>query len=104
MGRLHRQPDQRYDYVFHPLKGTPQNLDRIGDRADRDRRAPSRCTATRHDVFFNRGVASSQAYTEDFGNTPIADLEPDRQKQALGWLSRDLDDALLRFIDQTAAR
>src|SRR5262249_7051802 len=54
-----------------------------------------------HDVFFNRGVASSQAYTQQYGNTPIEYLDPDRQKQALGWLSRDLDDALLRFIDQT---
>jgi hypothetical protein len=55
----------------------------------------------RHDVFFNRGTASSQSYTEQYGNTPIEDLDPDRQKQALGWLSRDLDDALLRFVDET---
>ena len=37
---------------------------------------------------------------EQYGNTPIDDLDPDRQKQALGWLSRDLDDALLRFVDR----
>jgi len=52
-------------------------------------------------VFFNRGVASSQAYTKTYGNTRIADLDPDRRKQALGWLSRDLDEALLQFVDQT---
>jgi phosphatidylserine/phosphatidylglycerophosphate/cardiolipin synthase-like enzyme len=94
------QPDRRYRYVFHPLTGTPEQLVRSATPLTLSIRTEP-VYGERHDVFFNRGVASSQFYTEHYGNTPIADLEPDRQQQALGWLSRDLDDALLRFVDQT---
>jgi phosphatidylserine/phosphatidylglycerophosphate/cardiolipin synthase-like enzyme len=94
------RPDSRYRYVFHPLKGTAADLDRSATPITLTIRTEPLYGAT-HDVFFNRGVASSQAYTQLYGDGPIADLDPDRQKQALGWLSRDLDDALLRFIDQT---
>ena len=94
------QPGSRYRYVFHPLKGTPEKLVRSATPLTLTIRTEP-LYGEQHDVFFNRGVASSQSYTAQYGNTPIADLDPDRQKQALGWLSRDLDDALLRFIDQT---
>jgi phosphatidylserine/phosphatidylglycerophosphate/cardiolipin synthase-like enzyme len=94
------RPDSRYRYVFHPLKGTPERLDRSAYPLTLTIRTEP-LYGEQHDVFFNRGVASSQTYTERYGNTPIADLDPDRQKQALGWLSRDLDDALLRFVHQT---
>jgi phosphatidylserine/phosphatidylglycerophosphate/cardiolipin synthase-like enzyme len=94
------EPDHRYRYVFHPLKGTPAKLVRSATPLTLTIRTEPLYAGT-HDVFFNRGVASSQSYTRVYGNTPIADLPPDRQKQALGWLSRDLDDALLRFVDQT---
>jgi len=96
------QPDSRYRYVFQPLKGTAADLDRSATPLTLTIRTEPLYGET-HDVFFNRGVASSQAYTKLYGNGPIADLDPDRQKQALGWLSRDLDDALLRFVDQTQA-
>jgi phosphatidylserine/phosphatidylglycerophosphate/cardiolipin synthase-like enzyme len=96
------RPDSRYRYVFHPLKGTAAALDRSATPITLTIRTEPLYGAT-HDVFFNRGVASSQAYTQLYGDGPIADLDPDRQKQALGWLSRDLDDALLRFVDQTRA-
>jgi hypothetical protein len=94
------EADHRYRYVFHPLKGTPANLVRSATPLTLTIRTEPLYGGT-HDVFFNRGVASSQSYTRVYGNTPIADLPPDRQKQALGWLSRDLDDALLRFVDRT---
>lgn len=94
------EPDSRYRYVFHPLKGTPSRLVRSATPLTLTVRTEP-LYGERHDVFFNRGVASSQSYTRLYGDTPIADLDPDRRKQALGWLSRDLDDALLRFVDQT---
>jgi phosphatidylserine/phosphatidylglycerophosphate/cardiolipin synthase-like enzyme len=96
------RPDSRYRYVFHPLKGTPEDLDRSSYPLTLTIRTEP-LTDERHDVFFNRGVASSQSYTNRYGNTPIQDLDPERQKQALGWLSRDLDDALLRFVDENMA-
>ena len=94
------QPNSRYRYVFHPLKGTPSDIDRSATPLTLSIRTEP-LYGERHDVFFNRGVASSQAYTKTYGNTRIADLDPDRRKQALGWLSRDLDEALLQFVDQT---
>jgi hypothetical protein len=94
------RPGSRYRYVFQPLKGTPGHLDRSATPMTLTVRTEP-LYGEHHDVFFNRGVASSQSYTKVYGNTPIADLDPDRRAQALGWLSRDLDDALLRFVDQT---
>jgi phosphatidylserine/phosphatidylglycerophosphate/cardiolipin synthase-like enzyme len=89
----------RYRYVFHPLKGTPASLVRSATPLSLTIRTEP-LYGEQHDVFFNRGVASSQAYTRLYGNAPIKDLDAERQKQALGWLSRDLDDALLRFIGE----
>ena len=52
-----------------------------------------------HDVFFNRGVASSQAYARKFGNlSPSNQPSQHKRREALQWLSRDLDEAMLRFI------
>jgi phosphatidylserine/phosphatidylglycerophosphate/cardiolipin synthase-like enzyme len=45
-------------------------------------------------------VASSQAYAARFGNKRPDQLPPAKREQALQWLSRELDDAMLRFIDQ----
>lgn len=94
------KPGLEYEYFFHPFRGTPG--------------APERATPIRikvrteelysggeHDIFFNRGVAGSQAYTRRFGNQRPDKLPPERQKAALQWLSRDLDEALLQFINRT---
>ena len=94
-------PGHRYEYVFHPLKGEPRNLDRSAKPVHIKVRTEPLFTRGTHDVFFNRGVASSQAYERKFGNLP-PDRQPTREKQidAAQWLSRDLDEALLRFIAQ----
>ncbi len=89
-----------YEYLFYPLKGTPKHLDRSA--------RPIKLTITteklfdggKHDIFFNRGVASSQAYSKKFFNlTPDKIANPQMQKEAFNWLSRQLDDAILRFIN-----
>ena len=54
-----------------------------------------------HDIFFNRGVASSQAYAREFRNQSPSKLDktdPEEAKRAREWLSRKLDDAILKFI------
>jgi phosphatidylserine/phosphatidylglycerophosphate/cardiolipin synthase-like enzyme len=51
----------------------------------------------KHAVYFNRGVAGSQAYVRKFGNLP-PDKVPGRE--AWRWLSRGLFRAMLRFIGQ----
>lgn len=50
-----------------------------------------------HAIYFNRGVAGSQAYVRKFGNRR-PDQVPDRE--AFRWLSRGLFRAMLNFIAQ----
>ncbi|WP_433734028.1 phospholipase D-like domain-containing protein [Nocardia sp. CA-129566] len=98
------KPDREYQYLFHPLKGTPKNLNRSTPPLSITVHTEPLFSNLSHDVFFNRGVASSQAYTRRFGTTPINDLKPPaKHDEALRWLSRDLDVALLRFIDHCDA-
>jgi phosphatidylserine/phosphatidylglycerophosphate/cardiolipin synthase-like enzyme len=93
------KPDYQYTYFFYPVKGKPRNL---------TRERPIRITVKteplfsqqEHDIFFNRGVASSQAYARRFNNLKPDKLEGEREKEALQWLSRDLDEAILKFIGQ----
>lgn len=51
-------------------------------------------------VFFNRGAAASQAYNAKFGQLPPDQLPPDKQKEALAWLSRGLEEAILDYLGQ----
>ena len=50
-----------------------------------------------HDVYFNRGVAASQAYAQRFGNRRPNEVGP----AAYAWLSRGLAEAITGFIDAT---
>jgi phosphatidylserine/phosphatidylglycerophosphate/cardiolipin synthase-like enzyme len=92
------KPGRPYTYRFHPLAGLPKNLDRTRPVVELDVETEPLYGST-HDVFFNRGVASSQRYALRFGNLP-PDQQPTERKrrEALAWLSRDLDEALIRFI------
>lgn len=93
------KPGREYQYLFHPLKGTPRNLDRSTPAMSIKVRTEPLYSGGEHDVFFNRGVASSQAYRRRFGNKKPSQLSGKKRTDALQWLSRDLDDALLKFID-----
>jgi phosphatidylserine/phosphatidylglycerophosphate/cardiolipin synthase-like enzyme len=92
------KPGRHYEYLFYPLRGTPRNLDRSQKPVSIEVQAEELFSTQTHDVFFNRGVASSQAYTAKFGRTRVDKLPQLLQQQARDWLSRDLDEALLRFI------
>jgi phosphatidylserine/phosphatidylglycerophosphate/cardiolipin synthase-like enzyme len=87
-----------YEYAFRPLRGTPKALDRTARPVSIEIRTEEAFSKDEHDVFFNRGVASSQAYEHKFGDTPIAKLPAAKQKDALAWLTRDLEAAILKFI------
>ncbi|HEY3066433.1 MAG TPA: phospholipase D-like domain-containing protein [Methylomirabilota bacterium] len=97
------KPEREYRYLFHPLKGKPKNLDRSAAPVPIDVRTEPLFSTLEHDVFFNRGVASSQAYARRFGNKKPDELPPARRAEALQWLTRELDDAVLRFIGQAKA-
>lgn len=93
--------DTTYDYFFYPLKGTPKNLDRSAKAITLSIKTEKLFSGGEHDVFFNRGVASSQAYRRRFFNlTPDKIKNPKLKEQALEWLSRQLDEAVLKFINE----
>lgn len=94
----------RYTYRFHPVRGKPKNLDRSAEPIEVEVTAETLFSGGTHDIFFNRGVASSQAYAREFRNRKPDDIDdPAERARALEWLSRQLDDALLKFIDQARA-
>ncbi len=98
------KPGREYRYFFHPLKGKPKNIDRSAAPIEIGVRTEPLFTADEHDVFFNRGVASSQAYARRFDNkAPDKIPDPAKRQEARNWLSRDLDDAMIRFIDSAGA-
>lgn len=76
-----------------------------------------------HGVYFNRGCAGSRAYAEKFGKfrkehrvtkfgaprwtsiiNPREIPDPDAARAARAWLSRGLEEALLRFLAQAEGR
>ncbi len=88
-----------YTYRFHPMRGTPAKPRRNLPITITVRTEPLH--AGTHDVVFNRGVASSQAYQRRFGGlAPDAQPTAELRQQALDWLSRDLDEVLLELIRQ----
>ncbi len=96
------KPDHDYEYFFHPLKGAPRNIDRSAPPiAITVKTEPLYDATDEHDVFFNRGVASSQAYFRKFHNAIPGDItDPTKAKEVFDWLARDLQNAMMTFIDQ----
>ena len=90
-----------YSYLFYPLKGSPQTPNRQAAPVQVDIQTEPLFSDHEHDIFFNRGVASSQSYRRNFKNLPPDKItDPVKKQKALDWLSRQLDDAILRFIKQ----
>jgi phosphatidylserine/phosphatidylglycerophosphate/cardiolipin synthase-like enzyme len=97
------KPGEEYVYRFHPMRGTPKKPV-LSDPVEIRIRTEKLFTADEekkeeHDIFFNRGVASSQAYAREFGNVNPKKMAPAKQAKALEWLSRSLDEAIIKFID-----
>ncbi|TGD73512.1 hypothetical protein E4634_10810 [Mangrovimicrobium sediminis] len=87
------KPGHRYTYTVIANKGTPQAL--LPFRVlqlDIETESPE---SGDHDVYFNRGVAASQAYTRRFGDRRPEEV-PNRK--AYEWLSRGLNEALEDYI------
>jgi len=97
------KPDRPYEYFFYPLKGAPRNLDRSTQPISIKVKTEPLFSNKEHDIFFNRGVASSQAYVRKFGNKKPDSLTSPKREEALQWLSRELDEAILKFVEQAGA-
>jgi phosphatidylserine/phosphatidylglycerophosphate/cardiolipin synthase-like enzyme len=84
-----------YTYRVVAMRGKPKKLEQ-GEEAE-VRIETEDDAAERHAVFFNRGVAGSQAYARRFNNKPPEEVP---RGEAWRWLSRGLEEAMLGFIRQ----
>jgi len=102
-------PGKRYRYRIVARYGTASDIIQEGKEADRrhdfdsiaggvaveikteNNRSPDVA------VFFNRGAAASRAYNVRYGNN-----DPSKIPDALWWLSRGLEEALIGFIGQAS--
>ena len=87
-------PGSNYTYHFTPLYDSPLNIRRGPVFSIKVKTEPAWKNGD-HSIFFNRGVASSQAYAMKFGNA-----NPDTREGAYEWLSRGLKEAIVAFIKQ----
>jgi phosphatidylserine/phosphatidylglycerophosphate/cardiolipin synthase-like enzyme len=99
------KPATTYRYKVVPVYGQPKLLDldqasattvEIATEAEQG----GEQGGTRHDVYFNRGVAGSQAYARKFGLKKPDENKPHSAQMA--WLSRGLFEALIAFIKLAA--
>lgn len=87
--------DHEYTYRVIAMRGEPDNLVEGESVSVRVKMEDEETAA--HAVYFNRGIAGSQAYERKFGN-----LKPQAvpNREAFRWLSRGLFRAMLNFINQ----
>ncbi len=107
------RPGRSYTYTVIPMYGKPANL-REGSPVEVKVKTESE-EDKQHAVFFNRGVAGSQAYTRRFGDyrrwykvdkygrevwAEYIRPEDVPEGKAWRWLSRGMEEAKLSFIGQ----
>jgi phosphatidylserine/phosphatidylglycerophosphate/cardiolipin synthase-like enzyme len=90
------KPDTDYSYRVVPVYGQPKNLELREADAEVVAIHTEPLYGAVHSVFFNRGVAGSQAYAREFPN-PQPDVNDPASSQ-MQWLSRGLYEALIEFI------
>jgi phosphatidylserine/phosphatidylglycerophosphate/cardiolipin synthase-like enzyme len=91
------KPDHQYTYTFKALKGGPEALQDFATVAVKI--STEKVANGGQDVFFNRGVAASQAYVARFGQKSPKDVA---NNAAFDWLSRGLYEAMKDFIMRDA--
>ncbi|MBL8179987.1 MAG: hypothetical protein JNL64_00065 [Blastocatellia bacterium] len=90
---------QTYGYEVIPVYGTPKNL-KYGESVVVEITA-EKLENDKHEIFFNRGVAASQAYAVKFGDKkPHQITDPVVRKDVYDWLSRGLIESIINFIKQ----
>ncbi|MEA3438800.1 MAG: phospholipase D-like domain-containing protein [Chloroflexota bacterium] len=87
------KPGHDYTYTITALKGAPANLTPHAQTViDITTESPE---SGAHDIYFNRGLAASQAYVRRFGDRAPEEVT---NRKAFEWLSRGLNEALEDFI------
>lgn len=94
-GDYSAKPDHAYTYRVLALRGTPRRLTPIVEAVVDVRTEPE--DDGQHGIWFNRGVAGSQAFVKQFGQfVPPAGAAEDHP--AFAWLSRGLGEAFISFV------
>lgn len=96
-GDFTAKPDHDYVYSVVPVYGRPKAL-KYGKPVDVPVRTESETDSETHDVYFNRGVIGSQAYSREFNGVAPNKLSGDEKEHAYTWLSRGLEEAMLAYI------
>ncbi|MDA9420994.1 hypothetical protein XH97_02280 [Bradyrhizobium sp. CCBAU 53380] len=88
------EPGHEYTYTISALKGDPKELEVFREvSVDISTESPE---GGDEDVYFNRGVAGSQAYVARFGDKSPKNVP---NNQAWIWLSRGLYEAIEAFVN-----
>ncbi len=87
------EPGRNYIYTITAKKGTPENL--TPHREIIISITTESPVSGNHDIYFNRGIAGSQAYARRFGDNAPEKVPNNR---AFEWLSRGLYEALEAYI------
>ncbi len=100
------KPATTYEFTVTPVYGKPKLLEldhasattvRITTEAEEGGKVAGRPS---HDIYFNRGVAGSQAFARKFGDVELDEDDP--RSDPMVWLSRGLFEALTGFIGLAA--
>lgn len=101
------KPGRTYSYTVVPLYGIPKLLNpdsgsattvQITTEAEQGKATDPGVAC--HDIYFNRGVAGSQAYARKFPGKKPDETKP--ASEQMKWLSRGLFEALTGFIRRAA--
>jgi hypothetical protein len=90
------KPKTKYSYRVVPAMGEPKVMQLRDDLAVSVNIETEPLYGAVHSIFFNRGVAGSQAYARQFPDPTPKTNAPNSPQMA--WLSRGLYDALIEFI------
>jgi phosphatidylserine/phosphatidylglycerophosphate/cardiolipin synthase-like enzyme len=103
------KPDSNYRYKVIPVYGKPKLMEldeaaatTVEITTEAEQGLSKKSGKTTHDIYFNRGVAGSQAYARKFPNSKPDENQPDSDQ--MKWLSRGLFEALIGFIDRAAGQ
>jgi len=101
------KPARTYRYRVVPVYGKPKLLTlddasatTVQISTEGELGQPGDGGVASHDIYFNRGVAGSQAYARKFGATKPDEKKPESEQMV--WLSRGLFEALTGFIGKAA--
>jgi phosphatidylserine/phosphatidylglycerophosphate/cardiolipin synthase-like enzyme len=100
------KPGATYQYRVIPVYGQPKLLELQDASATsvtittESEAGQAGANGAGHDIYFNRGVAGSQAYARKFGKDKPDENDPNSEQML--WLSRGLFEALTGFIARAA--